>query len=604
MKPNSTQFDAYFSGHANAEDEQALATQLASDPALADQFVAEAKLDALLGEIYRAQRTEAFQGSLLSVLQPEPTALTVVPPVTTSVVRGPFPYWRQVAAVLVGGLLLWGIVGVWHGASQVAGTKRQGPRVQVQSGVASSGGSPAVQTEDRDLEAWLREYYVDAQPAKEQTLAAWVAQLVEHEFPLHNHLNKHQRLGWEIRAKDLLVRQALEQKSLHLSCGAASLLTQVQGIAALAGCEVVVETDKIVLTPMRESSSGLETRNITLAESFGNGSGPVNVVAAAQGVAMDHFLWTDLDLVVGETRAANPDEAIKLKLMSCGIDWPEGASVAELTEVLPQVTFSIPSKYEEAQLTEGFIVPEVPDAGLVVASPRQAKVTNTPKGLRQLEILAGLRVPAAIPSNFQVLDFAFPLAEAPKDPERVLNAAELAELEARWQKTAAVYHAGIQPTTPEASQLSSGLALAWAAAAENATLTNWTEVPASMPASTKSLARLSLQRSGESLRIAGEINLLPPPEPAPIVAYSDDGLDGLALDYQGATTHRLDLTRKSIAPQTRGWKFQLGTLPEVAPVDVLPGVDVALSLYEGQAGVVIGPQESGRVHYYLLKWVK
>jgi hypothetical protein len=601
MKPDTTQLDAYFSGQSNAEEERTLADQLAADPLLADHFVAQAKLDALLGEIYRDHRTEEFHVSLVSLMQPPEPVLMAAPKVA-KVVRGPFPYWRQVAAVLVGGLLLWGIIGVWHGASQVAETKRhQSPRAQAESVMASAGAGKAPQTEDRALEAWLREYYVDAQPATAQSLVAWLGKLVEHEFPLHNHLNKHQRLGWEIRAKDALVKEQLERKSLHLSCGPASLLTQVQGIAALAGCEVHVETDKIVLTPIVESDSGLETRTITLADGFGNSAWLVNSVVVAQNQWMDDYLLTD-SAMEAKSAQASADDAIRMKLISSGIDWREGSGVAEVTNPVPQVTFSIPSNDEHVRIREYREV-NVPDSGLVVASPLQANVTNSPKGLRQLEILAGLRSPAVVPSNFQILDFTFPVSEAPKDQERVLTVVELAELEARWRKTATVYQAAIQPPAPEESKPLAGLLLTAYDDATSSDITTdgrWIKGRISEPLASKSMAKLSLQRSGEALRISGAINLIVTPEIKPMVADMDDGI---TLNYQPG--NRPDPSKMHfIVPDNVSW--DIDSREPAAPVRVhdLEGVDVALTLFEGQTGFVVGPQENGQVHYYLLKWVK
>ena len=241
MNPTPHRLDAYFSGQTSPAEERTLAQELANNASLADQFVEQARVDALLGEIFTDQRAgkfhEALVARIMTVEELKPVAKT-----SPKVIRGPFPYWKQVAAVVAMGLFLWGISSVWYGASQLAEAnprKKTAPRIAgVEAPAVASTDPTPTAVEDRELEAWLRKYFVGTQPLMERSLEDWLVALVEKEFPQHNHLNKHRNLTWEIRATTPESQESLARQNVRLQCAPGSLMDQVRGLAALAGCDV------------------------------------------------------------------------------------------------------------------------------------------------------------------------------------------------------------------------------------------------------------------------------------------------------------------------------------------------------------------------------
>ena len=610
MNSDDSPLSAYFSGCSSPEQQQALANSLATNPEFADEFVEQAKLDALLGEIYRDQRSSKMHDSLATLLTvPQPLEKSPVPKV--KIVRGPFPYWKQVAAILLAGLFLWAISGLWQRASSDQVVKKGHRAIPtVQSAVAMNNGSPkpAHTAEDRELETWLKGYFVDAQPATNQPLEAWLKLLVEHEFPLHNHLNKHRALTWEIRGKDTAEQTQLAQQSLQAQCSAASLFTQIQGIAALAGCELHVETDKLVLTPMKESSSGTETREMLLAEAFAQGSG---VVRANVGSIVVEDLTTPTAIEppripqnVGDKLEEPQDSSMNISgifpvtpstpltwddfssdvaqlqikdlIPKSGVEWPASASVGEVAVVESE---SLNLAYQNANQHYWFFQPQIHSG----QTKRLFKttITTSPKGLRQLEILSSLTTADESRPNVEVTSYTFPSATAPNETDRVATNEEIASLLAAWQPQASVANVSVNPSPMALPDITPGKVTTWEVqglddfiqeriaqrldvAASNVNGIGRFIIPQVTQART---ANLNFTRSGELVKISGSIN--------------EHGTD-----------------RLSELPELLG-------RTDVAPVLTADtGVDLSLGLFPGQSAIVKGPATNGTASYYVLKLAK
>jgi hypothetical protein len=575
MNSDDSPLSAYFSGCSSPEDEQSLAQSLATDPEFADAFVEQAKLDAMLGEIYRDQRAGQMHASLTSLLSAKPSE-NPKPERPAKIIRGPFPYWKQVAAVLLAGLFLWAISGLWHSASQVAVVRKgqiSKPRTETMIAASSNPPKHAATEEDRELESWLKGYFVDAQPSANQPLEAWLKLLVEHEFPLHNRRNKHRSLTWEIRGKDAAEQTQLSQRSLQAQCSAASLFTQIQGIAALAGCELHVETDKLVLTPMKESSDGTETREMMLAEAFVRGSG---VVRSNAGVTIiREFPYpTDFDppqipqtfgtqledaqenlLNISGTFPVTPinptaflskvisAENMVATLAESGIEWPAGASVGEVAMVE-----SVNLAYQNANAYYWHFQPQMHSGQ--TSRLYKTTITTTPKGLRQLEILAGLTAADQSPPNLEITSHTFPTATAPNETDRVVPNEEIAPLLASWQPQATISSVSINPSPLALPALSSsGGVTTWDAQSVDLFVQqrlNLEFESSRFIIPQASTANLKFTRSGELVKISGSIN--------------EPGADA--------------------------------------------GVDLSLGLFPGQNAIVKGPVTNGTSSYYVLKLAK
>ena len=606
MNSDDSPLSAYFSGCASPEQQQALAASLTTNPEFADRFVEQAKLDALLGEIYRDQRADQMHASLATLLTvPKPAEAKQEP--QAKIVRAPFRYWKQVAAVLLAGLFLWGISGLWQGASNVA-VVRKGhggtPPVQTTTAMNEVSHKSAQTAEDRELETWLKGYFVDAQPATNQSLEAWLKLIVEHEFPLHNHLNKHRSLTWEIRGKDAAEQTQLGQQSLQAQCSAASLFTQIQGIAALAGCEVHVETDKLVLTPMKESSSGTETREMLLAEAFAQGSGVVRANAAILVVRdytdLIEFEPPQIPQTFG-TKLEDPqdssmnisgifpvtpsipmtwqdlssDAAAQLQvnelIPKSGIEWPASASVGEVATVEYENL-----AYQNANAHYWFFQPQIHSGN--TKRLYKSTITTTPKGLRQLEILSSLTAADESQPNVEITSYTFPSATAPNETDRVATNEEIAALLASWQPQASVASVSVNPSPMALPAMTLGKVTTWDVQGVDSFIQErieerldnaiWTKktldglIPSQI-----STADLKFIRSGELVKISGSIN--------------EHGTD------------------------------RLPELPELlGRTDVAPapsadtGVDLSMGLFPGQSAIVKGPATNGTASYYVLKLAK
>ena len=469
--------DAYFSGQTSPAEERSLAQILANDPTLADQFVEQARLDALLGEIFTDQPAGKFHETLVARLMTGEQLKPVAKP-STKVIRGPFPYWKQVAAVVALGLFLWGISSVWYGASQLAEAnprKKASPRVaSVEApALATADQSPSVE-QDRELEAWLRKYFVGAQPVMERSLEDWLVALVEQEFPKHNHLNKHRNLTWEIRAANPESKEKLARQNVRLQCTPGSLLDQVRGLAALAGCDVHVEPDTLVLTPMKESSTAVEAREIMLSAAFVNGETLVSSPPIAQQVTT----WQDIniadialadsrmdgiasDYIINSNSDPNPISLAATRILQSGIDWPKGSEVTAVMPVLEPIvssyadstiTYNLPqsTESEATQLlsyagshfmdlnsgTNGLMVTNGIWGGTPGSMAFKVNLQTSPRGFHQLEILNQLPKAATIEPKLTITDHTFAANQAPLAKDRVLVGNELSALTEAYRGSA------------------------------------------------------------------------------------------------------------------------------------------------------------------------
>lgn len=456
--------DAYFSGQTSPAEERSLAQILANDSALADQFVEQARLDALLGEIFTDQPAGKFHETLVARLMTGEQLKPVAKP-STKVIRGPFPYWKQVAAVVALGLFLWGISSVWYGASQLAEAnprKKASPRVaSVEApAIATADQSPSVE-QDRELEAWLRNYFVGAQPIMERSLEDWLVALVEKEFPQHNHLNKHRNLTWEIRAANPESKEKLARQNVRLQCTPGSLLDQVRGLAALAGCDVHLEPDTLVLTPMKESSTAVEAREIMLSAAFVNGETLVSSPPIAQQVTT----WQDIniadialadsrmdgiasDYIINSNSDPNPIPVAAIRILQSGIDWPKGSEVTAVMPVQEQnaavyfgnaITFTLPQSGSEPQQlsyagstftgwnsgTNGHHIVNGAEGFVPTSMAYKINLQTSPRGFHQLEILNQLLKPATTEPKLTITDYTFAANQAPLSKDRVLAGDEL-----------------------------------------------------------------------------------------------------------------------------------------------------------------------------------
>lgn len=606
-----------------------MANSLATNPEFADAFVEQAKLDALLGEIYRDQRSSQMHDSLATLLTvPQPLEKSPEPKV--KIVRGPFPYWKQVAAILLAGLFLWAISGLWQRASSDQVVKKGHRAIPtVQSAVAMNNGSPkpAHTPEDRELEAWLKGYFVDAQPATNQPLEAWLKLLVEHEFPLHNHLNKHRALTWEIRGKDTAEQNQLAQQSLQAQCSAASLFTQIQGIAALAGCELHVETDKLVLTPMKESSSGTETREMLLAEAFAQGAGVVrpnagiiivrdfpyptefeppqipqnfgtkledpqdssmNISGVFPVTPSTPLTWDDFSSDVAQLQ-------IKDLIPKSGVEWPASASVGEVAVVESD---SLNFAYQNANQHYWFFQPQIHSG----QTKRLFKttITTSPKGLRQLEILSSLTTADESRPNVEVTSYTFPSATAPNETDRVATNEEIAPLVAAWQPQASVVSVSVNPSPMALPGITTlGNVITW-------------ERPGVDDLVQERITQRLDRADTNGDAVEGFLTFMLPP------AASDvNGIERFIIpQVTQARTANLNFTRSGELVKISGSINEHGTdrlteLPEllgrtdVAPVPTADtGVDLSLGLFPGQTAIVKGPATNGTASYYVLKLAK
>ncbi len=477
MNPDSHLLDAYFSGQTYPAEVRSLAQILANDPALADQFVEQARLDALLGEIFADQPAGKFHETLVARLMTVEQLKPVAKP-STKVIRGPFPYWKQVASVVALGLFLWGISSVWYGASQLAEAnprKKTSPRVaSVEApALATADQSPSVE-QDRELEAWLRKYFVGAQPIMKRSLEDWLVALVEKEFPQHNHLNKHRNLTWEIRAANPESKEKLARQNVRLQCTPGSLLDQVRGLAALAGCDVHVEPEKLVLTPMKESSTAIEAREIMLSAAFVNGETLVSSPQIAQQVttweertiadlAVADFSMDGIasDHIINSSSDPNPTPLAAIRILQSGIDWPKGSEVTAVMPVQEQnaadyfgnaITFTLPqSSAPDANQffsyagthfmnlnsgTNGRYI--VNGAGGFVPTSMAYKINlqTSPRGFHQLEILNQLPKAATIEPKLTITDYTFAANQAPLAKDRVIVGDELNALTESYRGSA------------------------------------------------------------------------------------------------------------------------------------------------------------------------
>ena len=655
MNTPDQRIDAWFSGHSTPESTAQLAANLTSDAIVADAFVAQAKMDALLEDIFTDQRAAHFHEAMLERLEP-PIARAPIHAKPMRVRHLAFPSWRQAAAALLVAGLLWGMVSVWSGVSKI-NTASDHPGKPVRTSIAIANAEVAAPPSkkmdprtDAELEAWLRNYFVDAQPAASHSLRDWLKLLVQTQFALHNHFREHVELAWEIREEDPAIMNALSEQSMPLEFRAGSLFDQVCALAALGGCELHVEPGTLVLSPMKEASQPLETKTLTLTNAFlqnpvakpvvmlGESSvvlglpatldagvivtrknlnleyskdgGQLNSLGLPQPVLVDYMVRSEV------AQSANDPSLFQTSLPTIGIDWQQGASVGNVTALQVTATnnFAWASSLQNPQtledpslaqteLTNSIDVSQASNVNLsyISVSPAgqayEVTVTTSPKGLRQLAILEKLSVENSAPPSLQVTDFTFPIGHAPQGKDRVLEESEIADIAAAWSQTASqqqTVSSGGYPVIPQNSHL-------------------WSYQPAlgnmlgrQAPAMTVQ-ADLTTTRSGRLLVISGAINHRVQPANTELsfmlnaqpethwndvqtqivdLQAEDDGRDIYVRDGQNFNDPQ------TVTPLTRE--------PSTPPA----GVDLSLSLVPGQGAIVAGPTVDGQVHWYLLRSTK